>query len=216
MSSFFKSPSGSYNKLAGQSAERIASLSDGVFAFAMTLLVLDLRIPIAGAVHSEAGLRQALASLEPNLLTYFLSFMTLGMFWVGEHTQLSRIKHAERGLTWIHLAFLLMVTLVPFSTKLLSAFITYRTALVIYWLNLLGLGATLYWSWEYVRKANLLTQETSEDIFVLARGRVFIAQGLYVVAMLFCFVDNYLSIALIILIQLNYVFAPPLGILRRF
>jgi len=216
MSTFLRNPSASYNRFAGQSAERIGSLSDGVFAFAMTLLVLDLRIPIAGAIHSEAGLRQALGNLEPNLLTYFLSFMTLGMFWVGEHTQLSRIKHAERGFTWIHLAFLLMVTLVPFSTKLLAAFITYRTALVIYWLNLLGLGATLYWSWEYVRKANLLKEGTAEEIFVLARGRIFIAQGLYAIAMLFCFIDNYISIALIVLIQLNFVFAPPLGILRRF
>jgi uncharacterized membrane protein len=206
----------SYNEIAGRSTERLGSLSDGVFAFAMTLLVLDLRIPAIEAVHSEEGLRQALAALAPNLLTYLLSFMTLGIFWVGQHTQLSKLRHSERGLTWIHLAFLLMVTMVPFSTKLLAAFITYRTALLIYWLNIVGLGATLYWSWEHARRASLLKEDAPAGIDVVVRGRIFIAQGLYALGMLLCFVNTYLSIAFIILVQLNYVLALRVGILRRF
>jgi uncharacterized membrane protein len=206
----------SYSEIAGRSLERLASLSDGVFAFAMTLLVLDLRAPAVEAVHSEAGLRVALAALAPNLLTYFLSFMTLGIFWVGQHTQLSKIKHSERSLTWIHLVFLLMVTMVPFSTKLLAAFITYRTALVIYWLNILGLGAGLYWSWSYVRKSNLIKEDAPAGIDVAVRGRIIIAQALYALGASLCLVNTYVSIAFIVLVQLNYVFAPRLGLLRRF
>ncbi|MGA8099092.1 MAG: TMEM175 family protein [Candidatus Cybelea sp.] len=206
----------SYNEIAGRSLERLASLSDGVFAFAMTLLVLDLRLPVAEAVHSEAGLRVALTALAPNLLTYFLSFMTLGIFWVGQHTQLSKLKHSQRTLTWIHLIFLLMVTMIPFSTKLLAAFITYRTALVIYWLNILGLGASLYWSWSYARKANLIKEEAPAGIDVAVRGRIIIAQALYAVGALLCLVNTYVSIGFIVLVQLNYVFAPRLGLLRRF
>lgn len=206
----------SYNEIAGRSLERLSSLSDGVFAFAMTLLVLDLRVPAAEAVHSEPGLRMALAALAPNLLTYFLSFMTLGIFWVGQHTQLSKLKRSERILTWIHLVFLLMVTMVPFSTKLLAAFITYRTALVIYWLNIVGLGAGLYWSWSYARKANLIKEEAPVGIDVAVRGRIIIAQALYAVGALLCLVNTYVSIGFIVLVQLNYVFAPRLGLLRRF
>ncbi|MFZ0031201.1 MAG: TMEM175 family protein [Candidatus Cybelea sp.] len=194
----------------------MSSLSDGVFAFAMTLLVLDLRVPAAEAVHSEPGLRMALVALAPNLLTYFLSFMTLGIFWVGQHTQLSKLKRSERILTWIHLVFLLMVTMVPFSTKLLAAFITYRTALVIYWLNIVGLGAGLYWSWSYARKANLIKEEAPVGIDVAVRGRIIIAQALYAVGALLCLVNTYVSIGFIVLVQLNYVFAPRLGLLRRF
>lgn len=182
----------------------------------MTLLVLDLRVPAAEAVHSEPGLRMALAALAPNLLTYFLSFMTLGIFWVGQHTQLSKLKRSERTLTWIHLVFLLMVTMVPFSTKLLAAFITYRTALVIYWLNIVGLGAGLYWSWSYARKANLIKEEAPVGIDVAVRGRIIIAQALYAVGALLCLVNTYVSIGFIVLVQLNYVFAPRLGLLRRF
>jgi uncharacterized membrane protein len=206
----------SYNEIAGRSTERLASLSDGVFAFAMTLLVLDLRVPAVETVHSEAGLRAALAALAPNLLTYFLSFMTLGIFWVAQHTQLTKLKHSERSLTWITLAFLLTVTLIPFSTKLLAAFITYRTALVIYWLNILGLGVTIYWSWGYAFKANLVKEEAPAGIAVAVRGRIIIAQLLYAFGALLCLFNTYASIGFIVLVQLNYVFAPRLGFLRRF
>jgi uncharacterized membrane protein len=206
----------SYNEIAGRSSERLASLSDGVFAFAMTLLVLDLRVPAIEAVHSERDFGHALAALAPNLLTYLLSFMTLGIFWVGQHTQLNKLKRSDRALTWIHLAFLLAVTIVPFSTKLLAAFITYRTAVVIYWFNIVGLGATLYWSWAYARKANLIKDEAPPGLDVAVRGRIITAQALYAVGVALCFVNTYASIGFIVLVQLNYVFGLRLGILRRF
>jgi uncharacterized membrane protein len=55
----------SYNKVAGQSAERLAALSDGIFAVAMTLLVLDLRLPVTETIHGEHDLRRALLGLAP-------------------------------------------------------------------------------------------------------------------------------------------------------
>jgi uncharacterized membrane protein len=205
----------SYNEIAGRSVERLGSLSDGVFAFAMTLLVLDLRVPVFEGFHSESGLQHALAGLGPNLLTYLLSFMTLGIFWVGQHTQLSKLKRSERSPTWIHLAFLLAVTMVPFSTKLLAAFITYRTPVFIYWLNILALGVTLYWSWGHALKANLVKEEAPAGLGQAVRRRIIIAQSLYAFGALLCFVNTYLSIGFIILVQLNYVIAPRFWLLRR-
>jgi uncharacterized membrane protein len=108
-----------------------------------------------------------------------------------------------------------MVTLVPFTTKLLAAFITYRTALVIYWLNIVGLGATLYWSWGRARKDDLVKEEAPPGIDAAVRRRIVVAQALYVFGMLLCVVNNYLSIAFIVLVQLNYVVAPRIGFLRH-
>src|SRR5579871_5074095 len=119
-----------YNRVAGQNVERLAALSDGVFAIAMTLLVLDLRVPASQAVHN-GDLGSALAILEPNLTAYFMSFLTLGIFWVGQQTQLNHFARSDRDLTWIHLGFLLAVSLMPFSTALLASFIELRLALVI-------------------------------------------------------------------------------------
>ena len=137
-----------YNRIAGQSVERLAALSDGIFAVAMTLLVLDLRVPASEAVHNEHDLWHALVALFPRLIMYMMSFMTLGIFWVGQQTQLNHLQRSDRSLSWIHIVFLFAVTLTPFSTMLLAEFVAYRLALVIYWFNILLLGATLYFSWK--------------------------------------------------------------------
>ena len=106
-----------YNELAGSSLHRLSGLSDGIFAVAMTLLVLALAVPTIKEVSSDSDLWQALLNLVPGLVTYFMSFLTLGIFWVGQQTQLSQLERSNRDYTWINLAFLLFVTLVPFSTQ---------------------------------------------------------------------------------------------------
>jgi uncharacterized membrane protein len=102
-----------YHRFAGQSLERPAALSDGVFAIAMTLLVLDLRSPATGAIHSERELGLAGAALAPRLVAYLMSFVTLGIFWVGQQTQRICLARGDRNLAWGHIAFLLAVSLVP-------------------------------------------------------------------------------------------------------
>ena len=129
---------------AGRSIERLAALSDGVFAVAMTLLVLDLRAPAIAAVHSEANCGRSWRRWLPHLLVYLMSFLTLGIFWVGQQTQLNYFARGDRDLAWIYLAFLFAVTLMPFSTALMAGFITYRVALAEYWVNVLLLGVILF------------------------------------------------------------------------
>ena len=73
-----------YNRIAGQSLERLAALSDGIFAVAMTLLVLDIHEPSMEAVHSEQDLWNALSALLPRVVMYLMSFLTLGIFWTGQ------------------------------------------------------------------------------------------------------------------------------------
>src|SRR5438874_1368072 len=102
-----------YNRIAGQSLERLAALSDGIFAVAMTLLVLDLHVPSRESISSEFDLLNALGGLLPNFLPYFMSFMTLGIFWVGQQTQLNHFARSDRNLAWIHIGFLLAVSITP-------------------------------------------------------------------------------------------------------
>lgn len=87
-----------YNRIAGQSLERLAALSDGLFAIAMTLLILDIRVPDAGGIHSEAALCRAVAGLAPRFVMYLMSFLTLGIFWTGQQTQLNHFARADRDL----------------------------------------------------------------------------------------------------------------------
>lgn len=201
----------SYNRIAGQSVERLAALSDGIFAVAMTLLVLDLHVPASELVHSDGDLWRALAAMSPQLLVYLMSFVTLGIFWVGQQTQLNHLEHSNRDLTWIHLAFLAAVTLMPFSTRLLAEFISYRTALLVYWSNILVPGILLYLSWGRATRAGLVKQDIPAEAPAAICRRILIAQALYALGVLLCVFSTYWSIAFIVLVQLNYAIAPRIG-----
>jgi uncharacterized membrane protein len=204
-----------YNEFAGSNRARLEAISDGIFAVGMTLLVLGLAVPLAEQVHNEDALFHALGGLLPSIVTYFMSFITLGIFWVGQQTQLSKTERVNRLYTWIHLAFLLSVTLVPFSTALLARFDWSRVALIVYWLNIAVMGLLLLAAVEYGLRTGLFPEDHRATVATFFRRRVIGAQSLYVVAMLLCFVDTHLSIGAFVAIQLNFVLAPPIPFLQR-
>jgi uncharacterized membrane protein len=197
-----------YNRIAGGEVGRVAALSDGVFAFALTVLVLDFRTPETADIHSEAELAAALLASAPRLLPWLLSLLTLGIFWLGQQTQLSQLERSNRNLAWLHFVFLGVVTLLPFSTRLLAGFPTYRTAFLIYWANILLLGAGLYASWAYAERAKLVREDAHDEISRAVRRRIVVAQALYALGALAGLFNVSLGVALIILIQLNYAVAP--------
>jgi uncharacterized membrane protein len=205
--------------LSGTSPDRLSGISDGIFSVGMTLLlVLGLAVPVLnGAGTTEAQLWDGLQKLGPSLLVYTLSFMTLGIFWLGQGTQLAHLARSNRNYMWIHLLFLFAVTLVPFSTLLLARYYWLRIALIEYWLNIVLLGGALLWGLLYGLRANLFREEGRAEMAHLMRGRILIAQSLYAIATALCLIfPTWVSIALIVLIQLNYVLAPRIPGLQRF
>jgi uncharacterized membrane protein len=200
-----------YNAIQGRSLERLAALSDGIFAVAMTLLVLEIHIPPSEALHSDADLLRAICGLFPHWIAYLMSFLTLGIFWAGQQTQFNHLRESSRDLTWIHLGFLFAITLMPFSTQLLAEAITLRSALLLYWVNILAPGVMLYWSWSYATRHSLVKEDTAPEVSSAIRRRIVIAQSLYAVGALLCIVSNYLSIGFIVFVQLNYAIAPRIG-----
>jgi len=200
-------PRHDYNFFAGQRISRIEALSDGVFAIAMTLLVLDIKVPM-GEFHSESELIAAFWPLMPKFLAYLLGFMTLGIFWVGHATQFKFIARTDRHLTWLNIFFLLVISLFPFSTGFLSEHIHFKFAIGLYWLNIFLAGLAIYIHWIYACKAGLLNEGmATEEVFKAIQNRVIIAQSLYLTAALLCFINTYLSVAMTILVQLNYALA---------
>lgn len=206
-----------YSELVGNDVGRLVAISDGIFAVGMTLLVLNLSVPALGSAGTESSLLRALVKLVPAVLIYGMSFITLGIFWFGQGAQLGQLARTDRNYTWINLGFLLAVTLVPFSTALLARNATLRLALVEYWLNIVVMGFFLFAGLEYARGRHLFHEATARDAVHLIRGRFWIAQALYAAATALSLVfPTWVSIGLIILIQLNYVFAPRIPLLHRF
>ena len=198
-----------YNQIAGQRIQRIEAISDGIFAVALTLLVLDIKVPISAAIKTEGDLFNTLCSLMPKFLSYFLSFMTMGIFWTGQTTQFNYIEKYDRNLNWISLFFLLFVTLLPFTTSFLSEHIQFRLSIAIYWFNIFALGILLLIHWNYAYRHNYINLKGEEKIVTnkAVKRRVIIAQSLYAFGALLCFINIYLSIGFIIAVQLNYAFA---------
>ncbi|MBO0910886.1 MAG: DUF1211 domain-containing protein [Acidobacteria bacterium] len=204
----------SYNDIAGQNTGRLANLSDSIFGVAMTLLILEIHLP-DGYIETERQLWHGLVALGPRFLVYFMSFLTLGIFWNAQQVQLSRFARGDRNLTWIHIAFLATVSITPFTTLLEENFIHFRVALTIFWLNLLLLGLTLYASWRYAGANRLLRNDVSYDTQYAVEHRIVLMQVLYAAGFALCVFSTLWSITAIVLVQLFFALAPTFRWFKR-
>jgi uncharacterized membrane protein len=209
-------PAITYNQVATErSLQRIGALSDGMFAIAMTIIVLEIRVP-AIDVHSNKGVADALVLLAPRFLTYVLSFLTLGIFWNAQHTQLNYVARADRHFAWLQLAYLAVVALLPFSTSLLAEFIDVTLAFGVYWVNLLALGLVLYVVWVYAERGGLVTASTTAEVSLALKRRIVNYQALYFLGFLVSLpLGTIPGIVFVALVQLNSAIAPRLPILSR-
>jgi uncharacterized membrane protein len=204
----------SYNDIAGRDIARLSNLSDSIFGVGMTLLILELRLPV-NCIQTERELWKALLELGPRFLVYFMSFITLGIFWNAQEVQLIRFSRSDRNLTWIHIAFLATVAITPFSTALEENFIHLRIALVVFWVNLLLLGLTLYASWQYASASGLLRSNVSQEERKAIEHHLVLAQVLYAVGFSLCVFNTLWSIVLIVLVQLFFAAAPTIRWFKR-
>lgn len=140
---------------AGLPVNRIEALSDGVFAIAMTLLVLELRVPEVSS--AETGpLTAALLEMWPKFVSFGLGFVLLGSLWVGQHYQFHYVRRTDRPLLWLHLALLLVCSLVPFAVALLGRYWASPVVTATYGALLIASGICLLGSWTYATHGHRL------------------------------------------------------------
>src|SRR5262245_16415143 len=126
---------------------RIEALSDGIFAIAMTLLILEFHVPDLPHNAPNVVVTPALLKLAPKFLTYVVSFISLGIFWVGHHNMYHAIRRADRVLLWFNILFFMFVSFLPFSASVLNAFPQTQVAPLFFGANLTILGWILYLQW---------------------------------------------------------------------
>jgi len=131
---------------------RLESLADGIFAIVMTLLVFELRVPDIST--SGGDLWYELLALIPSFLAYILSFLVLTTYWMGHHFIVSLYaKNMSRKLAFLNVPFLMFVCLVPFSSRMLGLYPGNQLAVIIYGINVILIGISLYFILEYVIKS---------------------------------------------------------------
>ncbi|MEZ4865250.1 MAG: TMEM175 family protein [Caldilineaceae bacterium] len=172
--------------------ERLIFFSDAVFAIAITLLALEIRLPAAEGPLSNGELIQALLAIWPKYLAYGISFLVLGAFWLSHHRKFQLIQRYDRILLLLNLLLLMAVALIPFPTAVLSEYgnqaATIFYALAVAVANLL---AAVLW-WYVARRHRLIDPHVSEQqrrrelwapllvsaIFLLSIGLAFINDDL--------------------------------------
>jgi uncharacterized membrane protein len=129
-------------------------LSDGVFAIAATLLVLELKIPEAGG---QVPLAQALTHVVPSFLAYALSFFVIALFWSGYHRLMAIVSELDRSIVYLNVVFLFFISLQPFPTALLGRYGATFLAVALYATVMALTGAMLFLIWaRAVRSPHLL------------------------------------------------------------
>jgi uncharacterized membrane protein len=128
----------------GMGKNRIEALTDGIFAVAMTLLVLDIKPPVHLRFETNEALVDHLSVLEHSFVMYAISFVVLAMFWLTHHLQFHFVRRVDRPLLWINLLFLLLAVVVPFSTNLVGDHGHLQLPVVLYAVNLLVLTLLLF------------------------------------------------------------------------
>ena len=189
---------------------RLESFSDGVFAIAATLLVLDIAVP------SEANhdLLRSVARLWPSYLAYVVSFATIGAVWLGHNAITDYLERVNAGFIRLNLLLLLIVSFLPLPTRLFTDYIRHeeaeRVAGTIYGITLLLASALLLVLWRYARRDGLVRPDAADEEIQLLTKRltpgltaylVLIVAGLFVPVIA---VIGYLTIALYFIIPFRH------------
>ena len=194
----------------GNDTGRIETFSDGVFAIAITLLVLEIQVP-----HVEEGtsLLGQLIGLWPSYLGYAISFIVIGIMWANHHNRFNYIVRSDHVLLFLNTLLLMCVAFIPFPTALLAEYVSseeQQTAVAVY-AGTLAVSAVFFTLlWLYAASGYRLVDRELDPATLRAMTRRYVAgMLLYIAAFVLAFVNVVLSLALIVGLALVFILPEP-------
>src|SRR5216684_3876694 len=193
--------------VAGLTTERITAFSDGVFSIAITLLVLNLRVPTVLPSESPGNVLDQLRTQWPNLLSYILSFVIIGIYWIAHHNMFHYIKRSDRPFLWINILLLMCVAFIPFPAGLLGQYSGQRISLITYASSLILTNLMLSLLWWYATSNHRLVDQDIDPHFVrTVNRRNMTAPVVYLVSIGLSFLSPLASLIVFFLFPLYYIF----------
>jgi len=195
---------------------RLLALSDGIFAIAITLLILEIGVP-----EVDSGLLGALVDLWPSYLSYALSFAFIGIIWAQHHHLFQHITRTDHLFLLINVLFLMWVALIPFPTALLAAYLDQpdgRTTAMAVYAGVFFVGALIFnLLWRYASRGGRLLDDGADRVALANTNRSYaLGPLLYGADFILAFVSVPASLALFILIAVLYAVGPLPAFQRRF
>jgi uncharacterized membrane protein len=180
---------------------RIEALSDGIFAIVMTLLILELHVPNLPPTAPNVEVTPALIALWPKFVSYLVTFVSLGVFWIGHHIMYHAVRRADRTLLWLNIFFFMFVSLLPFSTSVLNAFPRAFVAPFLFGANLAIIGWLLFFQWIYVNsQPDMLAPFVSAEYRSTVKFRMLVVPVVTTLTAIICFWSVGISLAIYLLL----------------
>jgi len=187
------------------SKSRIETLTDGVFAIVMTILVLEITVPQISHSETAIELPKQLLELWPVIQSYGTSFIILGFFWIAHDYQFHYVKRANRTFLWITIFYLMFIAFVPFSTSIIGEYGDQQISVIIYAVNISIIGFWEYIRWKYATKDHQLVDSDLNPTFITKMSRRFLlGPTIYLIAVAISFVSTQLSLVMFIATPLYF------------
>ncbi len=166
--------------------DRIALFSDAVFAIAITLLVIELKLPPVSIEENDFGERfwHTMAEMTPEFIGFLISFIVIGSYWRAHHAIFGFVTDYDRKLLSLNSWFLFTITLMPFSTAIMSKYIYFQPYL-LYSINVMASGLLQVWLWRYIlSKKNKLSEEVPRGVAAYKTFAPLVVVGCFLVSLL--------------------------------
>jgi len=186
------------------SSGRLEALGDGIFSVAMTILAIELSLPVIQGDHLS-DILHGFRETWTNFLCYFISFIILGIMWYGHRMMFEYIGRSNRYFIFLGVLFYMVVCLVPFSTRFLAQDTMKWYAITCYGVNLSLCNLTLYAQWVYgINRPSLLTRELPAEVRTEARKLFILSPVIYPVAIVLSFFVPLVSIIIYVAVPVLY------------
>lgn len=175
---------------------RIEALSDGIFAIAMTLLILSVDLPNKSNFvgDPDSGIMHIIKKQSQEFFNYALSFILLANFWVIQHLQFHFFQKTNTAHLWINIFLLMFVTLVPYTTSLVGDYSNDTMAELLFSVNMLAIGIIFVINWSYASKNHrLLHASCTHHQIMLSKQRGMVIPIVSLVAMALAFIKPVIS-----------------------
>ncbi len=181
---------------------RIETLADGIFAIAMTLLVLGISVPTLPANASPEVFRAYFMNILPEIFVYILSFILLAVFWLNHHIFFV-IKRSNITLLWINIFWLMSIAIVPFTTSLIGKYSQFQLSVLIFDFNMLIIGILYYAIFAYAVHNDFMAESVLEKSTQIKRSNL-ILPILAVVAIIISFLSPIWSVFMFFLLPITF------------
>lgn len=187
------------------SFDRIVFFSDAVFAIAITILVLEIKVPEVHGHPSDAELRQMLLELLPRIMGFLISFFVIGSLWRGHHRAFGMLASWDQKLISLNLALLAAISFIPFPTGFFSAFPYSRTGMILYGVTLLVAGTLQAVLWRYATRGPLLRPGVGSLDLIAGNRRTLVLPSVALLSIALCTINSGLGGIAYMLIPISFI-----------